>query len=326
MAMSARHRGQYLGGMSLSTSAEAVRVSRSAPVFTYSAEHEPVVTVAQGETLIVETNSAFGMFDLGPGDDLSGLDVAKADPLTGPIFVSGAMPGDVLVVQIDELEVVGLGAQGVIPEIGILDWPRLPLEFHPIEDGCLVFPGGLRLPLRPNLGCIGVAPKDGPVASVLPGDHGGNLDTRFVCPGSTIEFPVFHPGGLLFMGDCHQLQGDGELCGVAPETDAVATIRCHVRSGGGPGSGAAFELLRPRIRTAERLMFLASAPTLEEAGAIATADLVRALVGEKGYSEDHAYLLLTMIADLEISQVVNGLRTVRVSVDRKFYEGLPSVL
>jgi amidase len=312
--------------MSMSSSTEAVRVPRSAKVFNYWAEHQPAATVAQGETVIVETNSAFGEFDLKPGDDLSGLDIAKADPLTGPIFVEGAMPGDVLEVHIDALEVVGLGAQGVLPAIGILDWPRLPLEFHPIEDGSLVFPGGLRIPLRPNLGCIGVAPADGPIASVLPGDHGGNIDTRFVCPGSVVELPVFHPGGLLFMGDCHQLQGDGELCGVAPETDAVATLRCFVRSGGGPGSGAGFELLRPRIRTAERLMFLGSAPTLEEAGALATADLVRAFVAEKGFSEDNAYLLLTMVADLEVSQVVNGLRTMRVGLDREFYEGLPSVV
>ncbi|MHB8692913.1 MAG: acetamidase/formamidase family protein [Solirubrobacteraceae bacterium] len=311
--------------MSMSSSPEAVRVPRSAKVFSYWAEHQPAATVAQGETVIVETNSAFGEFDLKPGDDLSGLDTDRADPLTGPIFIDGAMPGDVLEVHIDALEVVGLGAQGVIPQIGILDWPRLPLEFHPIEDGSLVFPGGLRIPLRANLGCIGVAPADGPIASVLPGDHGGNIDTRFVCPGSVVEFPVWHPGGLLFMGDCHQLQGDGELCGVAPETDAVATVRCFVRSGGGPGSGAGFELLRPRIRTADRMMFLGSAPTLEEAGALATADLVRALVAEKGFSEDNAYLLLTMVADLEVSQVVNGLRTMRVGLDREFYEGLPSV-
>jgi amidase len=186
-----------------------------------------------------------------------------------------------------------------------------------------VFPGGLRLPLRPNLGCIGVAPAKGSVASVLPGDHGGNIDTRYVCPGSVIEFPVFHSGGLLFMGDCHQLQGDGELCGVAPETDAIATIRCFVRPASSVAGGPR---RRPRIVTADRVMFIGSAPTLEEAGALATADLVHALVSEKGFSEDHAYLLLTMTADLEVSQVVNELRTARVCIDRDFFEGLPSVV
>jgi amidase len=290
------------------------RVPRELRVFTYSAEHEPAATVEPGDTFIVETNSAFGEFGLAPGDDLSGLDIAKADPLTGPVAIHGAQPGDVLEVHIDSIALEGLGAQGVIPEIGILDWPRLPLEFHPVEDAQILFPGGLRLPIRPNLGCLGVAPAGEPVASVLPGDHGGNMDTRFVCAGSVVELPVFHPGALLFMGDCHQLQGDGELCGVAPETDAVVTLRCELRRG--------TPIPRPRIRTADRLMFIGSAETLEQAGALATRDLLDVLVQEIGCSEDHAYLLLTMIADLEVCQVVNGLRTARVGVDRDVFERL----
>ena len=299
------------------TSPAAVTVPRTAKVFSYSAEHAPAVTVSEGQTVIVQTTSAFGEFDLTPGDDLSGLTQERSDPLTGPIYVEGALPGDVLEVHIDALTVEGLGAQGVIPGIGVLDWPRLPLEFHAIENGEILFPGGLRLEVRPNLGCIGVAPAGEPVPSVLPGDHGGNIDTRFVCPGSIVELPVFHPGALLVMGDCHQLQGDGELCGVAPETDAVATVRCFVRRGGPP-------LRRPRIRTAERLMFLGSAVAVEEAMALATADLVEALVTEKGMTEDLAYLLITMKADLEVCQIVNGLRTVRVCIDTPFYDGLPS--
>jgi amidase len=294
----------------------AVRVPRSAKVFSYSADHAPAATVVPGETFVVETTSAFGEFPLGPGDDLGGLDVERCDPLTGPIAIEGARPGDVLEVHVIDIQVEGLGAQGVIPGIGILDWPRLPLEFHPVQAGEILFPGGLRLAVRPNLGCLGVAPHGEAVPSVLPGDHGGNMDSRFVCAGSVIEFPVFHPGALLFMGDCHQLQGDGELCGVAPETDAVVTLRCTLRYGGTPH-------LRPRIRTRERLMFIGSAETLEQAGALATADLVAALVAEKGLSEDLAYLLVTVKADLEVCQVVNGLRTARVCIDRNFYEELP---
>jgi amidase len=309
-------RSTYLPPMPPTATDVTTRVPRELRVFSYSAEHQPAATVEPGETFIVETNSAFGEFGLKPGDDLSGLDPSKADPLTGPVAVNGALPGDVLEVHIESIELEGLGAQGVIPDIGILDWPRLPLDFHPIESGEIVFPGGLRLPIRPNLGCLGVAPAGDPVVSVLPGDHGGNMDTRFVCPGSVIELPVFHPGALLFMGDCHQLQGDGELCGVAPETDAVVTLRCEIRRG--------TPIPRPRILTSDRLMFIGSAETLEEAGALATRDLLEVLVQEKGYSEDHAYLLLTMIADLEVCQVVNGLRTARVCVDRERFEQLPS--
>jgi amidase len=168
--------------------------------------------------------------------------------------------------------------------------------------------------VRPNIGCLGVAPADGELPSVAQGDHGGNLDTRWICAGSIVEFPVFHAGAMLFVGDCHQLQADGSLAGVPPESDAVVRLRCTLRRGA--------PLPRPRILADGRIMFLASAPTIEEAAAIATRDLVDALVSEAGLDEDDAYLLTTMTADLEVCQVVNRLRTVRVCVDRRLYEGV----
>ena len=289
-------------------------VPRHSKVFTYSSEHPPAASVALGERFVVLTTSAFGEFPLGPGDTLSGLERDRCDPLTGPIAIEGAEPGDVLEVAIEAIEVQGSGAQGILPGGGILDWPRLPLMFHEVADGEVLFPGGLRLALAPMVGCLGVAPADGPVASVLPGDHGGNMDTRHVCPGSIVELPVHHAGALLFLGDCHQLQGDGELCGVAPETDAVVTLRCTVRRG--PA------IRRPRIRTADRLYFIASAETLELAGKLATADLVDALVTDKGLDEDVAYFLVTVKADLEVCQVVNELRTARVGIDLSLWDQL----
>ena len=267
---------------SAAPAAPLIVVPRERKVYSYSAEHEPAARVAPGERVVVQTTSAFGEFPLGPGDTLSGLDRARCDPLTGPIAIEGALPGDVLEVAIEAIEVEGAGAQGILPGGGILDWPRLPLMFHEVADGEVLFPGGLRLALAPMVGCLGVAPAGEAIESVLPGDHGGNMDTRYVCAGSVVELPVHHPGALLFLGDCHQLQGDGELCGVAPETDAVVTLRCSVRRGA--------SIRRPRIRTAERLYFIASAETLELAGKLATGDLVDALVAEKGLERGHRLL------------------------------------
>jgi len=303
-----------LAAMESATAMPSVVVPRERKVFTYAAGHPPAAVVAQGERFVVETTSAFGEFPLQPGDTLEGLERERCDPLTGPIAVDGAAAGDVLEVAIESIEVQGSGAQGILPGGGILDWPRLPLMFHDVADGEVLFPGGLRLALAPMIGCLGVAPAGAPVASVLPGDHGGNMDTRHVCPGSTVELPVHHDGALLFLGDCHQLQGDGELCGVAPETDAVVTLRCAVR----PGPA----IRRPRIRTAERLYFVASAETLEAAGKLATGDLVDALVDERGLDPDIAYFLVTVKADLEVCQVVNELRTARVGIDLSLWEQL----
>jgi amidase len=290
------------------------RIARSNRVFSYSAEHTPCATVAPGEVLVVETTNAFGDQHFEPGDTLADLDLEQCDPLTGPLYVDGAEPGDTLAVHIDHIELVGVGAQGIIPDFGILQWERLPLHFFEPRDGRIRWLRGIELETRPNLGAMGVAPRDRSIPSIEPGDHGGNQDTKYICAGSTVYFPVFHRGAFLFVGDCHQIQGDGELCGVAPETDAEVTLSVDVLKGK--------TIRRPRILAADRFMNLASAKTLEEAVKLAVRDAVDLLVAEKGLTEDEAYMLITIKADIEICQVVDPLMTVRVAMDRAFYEAL----
>jgi amidase len=284
-------------------------------VFSYSAAHAPAVRVAPGETLLVETKNAFGDQTFSPGETLENLSLEGADPLTGPIYVEGAEPGDSLSVHIHHIETVGPGMQGVIPDFGILEWRKdVPLHFFEPLNGEIEWLRGIRFALRPSLGAIGVAPREESIPSIWPGDHGGNMDTKYVCAGSTVYFPVFHPGALLVMGDCHQIQGDGELCGVAPETDAEVTVTLDVVKGK--------TIRRPRIMTDTRFMTIASAKTLEESVKIAVRDMIDLLVEEKGLSQDEAYLLITVKADVEICQVVDPLMTVRVAMDREFYEQL----
>lgn len=299
-------------------SAEAMgsiqRISREHLVYTYAARHEPCAHVRPGDTVLVETKNAFGDHVLAPGDTLADLDLSKCDPLTGPIYVEGAEPGDTLAVHLHDIEIVGLGAQGIIPRFGTLEWESLPLHFFKPENGRIRWLRGIEMEVRPNLGAVGVAPRTGEIPSIEPGDHGGNQDTKYVCAGSVVYFPVFHPGALLFVGDCHQIQGDGELCGVAPETDADVTLSVGVIKGKA--------IPRPRILAADRFMVLASAKTLEDSVKLAVRDAIDMLRDEKGLTEDEAYLLLTVKADIEICQVVDPLMTVRVAMDRDFYENL----
>jgi amidase len=288
-------------------------VSRTSVVFEYSAGNPPCADVRPGDLLTVETRWAYGEHDVKEGDDLSLLDSSRCDPLTGPIYVETAEPGDVLAVHIDRMELRGAGGQGIIPGLGVLPWANLPVRMFTPRDGRIEWLPGIELDVRPNLGCIGVAPAEGPIPSIWPGDHGGNIDTRYCCEGSTVYLPVFHPGALLVMGDCHQLQGDGELCGVAPETDADVTIRCDVIKGP--------SILRPQILATARFMTIASAPTLEEAVRLATADMIEVLAA-KGLTRDDAYLLTAVKADAEICQVVDPWMTARVAMDRDFFESL----
>ena len=291
------------------------RIERSNRVYSYSAENDPCARVAPGETVVIETKNAFGDQTFEPGETLEDLSLEGADPLTGPIYVESAEPGDTLTVHLESIDLVGPGMQGVIPDFGILPWRSdVPLHFFTPEDGEITWLRGIRIPVRPNLGAIGVAPVTGSIPSIWPGDHGGNMDTKYVGAGSTIFLPVFHPGALLVMGDCHQIQGDGELCGVAPETDAEVTARLDVIKGK--------TIRRPRIVAADRFMTIASGETVEDAIRTAVRDAIDLLVEEKGLTEDEAYLLITVKADIEICQVVDPLMTVRVAMDRSFYEEL----
>jgi amidase len=289
-------------------------VSRADPVFTYSAEHPPRARIAAGESILVETTYAFGDQPLAPGDTLADIDLSVCDPLTGPLYVETAEPGDTIAVHIERVDAVGTGAQGVIPDFGVLEWDRLPLHFFTPEGTRVRWLRGIEYEMRPNVGALGVAPKEGSIPSVYPGDHGGNMDMKWICGGSIVQLPVWHPGALLFVGDCHQLQGDGELCGCVAETNGDVTLHVEVLKGK--------SINRPRVLTERRLMLVASAETLDEAVKIAVRDTVDMLVDEKGFTEDEAYLFTSIWCDAEICQVVDPLKTARVAMDREFYDTL----
>jgi amidase len=290
------------------------RVPRGAPVFTYSAEHPPRTHLEPGEEVLVETTYAFGDQPLGVGDSLANIDLSLCDPLTGPLYIEGAEPGDSIAVHIDHIEPVGAGAQGVIPNFGVLEWDRLPLYFFTPKNGRVKWLRGIEYDVQPNVGAIGVAPEDGSIPSVYPGDHGGNMDMKHIAAGATVLLPVWHEGALLHVGDCHQKQGDGELAGCVAETDADVTLRVEVLKGR--------TIRRPRVLTESRYMLIASAETLDEAVKIAVRDTVDLLVEEKGFSEDEAYLFTAIFADAEICQVVDPLKTARIAMDRDFFDSL----
>jgi amidase len=215
------------------------------------------------------------------------------------------------------VEPTDAGAQGVIPDFGVLAWDRLPLHFFTPEGNRVRWLRGLEYEMRPNVGAIGVAPETGEIPSVYPGDHGGNMDMKHIRAGATVLLPVWHRGAILFVGDCHQRQGDGELPGCVAETNAKVTLNVEVLKGRRP-------IKRPRVLTEDRLMLIASAKTLDEAVQIAVRDTVDMLMEEKGFDEDDAYLFTGIWCDAEICQVVDPLKTARVAMDREVYENLPS--
>ncbi|MFC7154041.1 acetamidase/formamidase family protein [Halomarina halobia] len=288
-------------------------IDDSSVVYAFSPDLEPSVTVEPRAALTVETRDSLEGAVQRDGDLMESVP-EEVNAATGPIAVEGAEPGDALRVEIEAIRPTeDRGRAVTIPGFGLLrDDPEVAhphTRVTPVEDGALRF-GDLSVPLDPCIGTIGVATADEEYTTLVPHDHGGNLDTTDLRAGATVYFPVFQPGGLLAMGDCKAAMADGEHCGTGAEIATEIDVTLGV-VGDAP-------LSRPLIETDDAWTFLASAETLQTACELAVRDASEALARAHGGEFTDAYLLASLIADLEISQVVDPLKTVRCAVPKGY--------
>jgi len=268
-----------------------------------------VLRIAPGDTIVVELENASGG-QLDPGSsasDLARLDFARVNPVTGPIFIEGARPGDALVVEVLDLEVDAWGWTANIPGFGLLAdrFTEPALRSSRIANGSIELFTGMRLPSVPMIGTIGVAPAEAGTFSVVPPTrYGGNMDVRHVGAGATLYLPVAVKGALLSLGDGHAAQGDGEMCGTAIETTAVATLRVSLER--------ERHLPAPMLLTDARSQRSGRAfattgigPDLFAAAREATGAMIAEIVRRTALSEIDAYLLASVAADLKISEIVD---------------------
>ena len=201
----------------------------------WSRDHPPLLAVRSGAELTVDTQDASDG-QLRPGSthrSVAELDLSRANPVNGPVFVEGARPGDVLQVEILAVEPGSYGWTALIPGFGLLaeQFPDPWLHVWELDDQGAQFTDGIRVPLQPFCGVLGVAPAEPGSHSVLPPRRvGGNLDIRQLGPGSTLYLPVEVEGALFGVGDTHAAQGDGEVCGTAIEAPMMVTLRLSVRT------------------------------------------------------------------------------------------------
>jgi len=287
-----------------------IRLSKERSVYSLSADAPPAVRVRLGETVELETADCFAGQVTAPGRAAAAIDWERINPATGPVFVEGAEPGDVLSVLVERIEVAGRGVMAVSPEFGVTrDRFRETLfEVVEIEQGIATLPGGVRVPIEPMIGVIGVAPSGAPVACGSPGAHGGNMDTRLIGEGATVYLPVSAPGALLAAGDLHALMGDGEICGTGVEVAGRVTLCVDVRRG--------LEVTNPVVETAEVVATIASAETLDEAADRATRDMAELLATRLGLPAAHAAMLMSAAGRLSVSQVVDPLKTARFELPK----------
>ncbi|MHA3701218.1 acetamidase/formamidase family protein [Jatrophihabitans sp. YIM 134969] len=270
---------------------------------------EPVLTIEPGDTVELEIQNASGG-QIAPGsttEDVVGMDFGLVNPVTGPVFVTGAEPGDALVVDVLDIAVDDWGWTANIPGFGLLapDFPEPHLAFSQIAGGVVRLFGGIEIPSVPMIGTIGMpAAEPGALPMVPPHRHGGNLDIRDVAVGTRLRLPVAVAGGLLSIGDTHAAMGDGEVCGTGVETGSVVTVRISVEKGAAPPA-AVLETDGRTARVGPHLIATGVGPDLWEAARDATRSALDLVVARTGLSAVDAYLLLSVAADLHISEIVD---------------------
>ena len=270
---------------------------------------EPRLRVAPGDRVHMECVDSSGA-QVRPGmrvEEYLRIDRGRIHALTGPIFVEGAEPGDVL--QVDVVEVVhqGWGWSSVVEGLGFLkERFSRPYLFHwQLEGTVSESLAPARVPLRPFCGVMGVAPaEDGEFRTRPPGIFGGNMDVRELCGGATLYLPVLNRGALFSAGDAHAAQGDGEVCINGIECPADVTLGFHLHKQRAL-PGPLVESGSSREPAGEEWIVVESATDAGAAARAATSRMIDLLVALWGFNDVHAYLLCSVAMNLRLSQVVN---------------------
>jgi amidase len=230
--------------------------------------------------------------------DFTKIDMRRVNPATGPLFVMGAEPGDVLKVEILSIELADEGSMCVRTGSGIYEIEGCHCRRFKVEGGEVAFDRGIRIPLRPMIGVIGTAPSGAPVPTVVPGKHGGNLDIRDLGAGTVLYLPVNVAGALLSMGDLHGVQGDGESVVCAMEMSGEVRVKVSVLKGRA-------DIPTPFLVTKTHYATIAADPSLDLCSAEAARAMHSFLQKHSALSDAQSGMLLSMLGNMRISQVVN---------------------
>jgi acetamidase/formamidase len=288
----------------------------------------PVAHVKLGNILEANSLDCFGNALQKPGDSMS---LVKGDnPLTGPFFIDGAEPGDTLVIRILDLQIdgkqgvgtfsPGFGAANATHYTPMLETKPLPerMWFYPIdkEKNTATFQAldsdfRVSFPLHPFLGCIGVAPANGEArSSIVPAEFGGNMDAPEVSAGNTLYLPVNVPGALFYFGDGHAAMGDGEVAGSAVEVPMRARFQFELVKGKSTGW--------PRFENEKEIMAAGVYRPVDDAVRIAVTELIHWIHADYELSELDAYELLSKVAKVHLTEMVDPNYVVIASIEKKY--------
>ncbi|MHA6253287.1 acetamidase/formamidase family protein [Oceanobacillus sp. CAU 1775] len=278
-------------------------------IYEFNKTNPHTKVVEAGTTLEIETYDCFEDQIQSEDTVIDRIDWNKINPATGPIFVEGAKPGDILKVKIEKIDIRNQGVMAVVPELGIMGHviDKMEAKIMQIKDDKVIF-NGIEAPINKMIGVIGVAPEGEGVNCGTPGAHGGNMDTKLVDEGATLYFPVAVDGALFALGDLHAAMGDGEVSGSGVEVAGNVVVTLDVIKGE--------KIEHPMLENDEVFTQIASAEDLETAAKLAGTLMIERLVEKTGKPISEVTMLMSMLAQLEVGQVVNPWKTARLSVPK----------
>lgn len=284
--------------------------------YEFNRGHEPRLWIEPGETLTVATEDALSGQIRTDADRRDKGKMPYSNPLTGPIAVKGAEPGDSLAVTIQAIQPLnGQCATRTADPKQLCEWlgTACPHGTHVcrIHDGVIDWSDSVAIPYAPMVGCLGTAPDWGCPTTGPAGPHGGNLDLVEVAPGATIHLPVFVPGALLYLGDLHAAMGHGELSATGLEMAGETTIQVELHRGK--------RIAWPRIESADEIMAVASGAPMERSIAQAYAHLILWMESDHGWDRWRAYDLLTHVGRISVGYY--GIGTVAAKIARRYLSG-----
>jgi amidase len=273
--------------------------------YAFNGGNQPVAHVKQGEIFTLDTHDCFQGQIKTETDLLDMLDWDHVNPATGPVYIEGTLPGDILKIDLLSVKVHDQAVVCAVPNEGVLGDRITHMETSVLryEGDYAIFKDKVRIPLRPMVGVIGIAPQSGSVPNGTPGDHGGNMDCTEIGEGTSLYLKVGIAGALFGAGDMHAVMGDGEIVVTGAESAGELVIKASVVEM--PG------LPTPFLSTSESVITLASASTTDEAAKVATQNMAEFLTRFAGLAMNDAAMLMSLVGHLKFCQIVDPQVTVR---------------
>lgn len=272
----------------------------------FDGRRSPILTVGQGAPFRLEARSLLES----PTDEVPQTYEEVVVPITGPVAIDGAVPGDTLRIDVLEVTIADFGAMVTLPGYGAFD-AELGASGRVlrIDDGMINFAPHVSLPVSPMVGKLGVGLAHDPPRSNTVGSHGGNMDNTALHAGASLLVPVSVAGAAVYAGDLHARQADGEACLTGVEVSGAVTLRCRV---------VKFPVDHPVLINERSVMTLGHGDSFEMAASLALESMVALLLQEYPWSREEAAMFLSISGDVRVCQLVNPRVGAKVIVPREY--------